>query len=227
MQEQFSNNLHIFIGPTLNGFDTQIENPPDTAIWHPPVKRNDINYLSQRNKPSTIIIVDGYFHNYLAVGHKEIREAIKMGWEIWGLSSMGAIRAAEMISLGMKGYGSVYKHFLADPDFKDDEVTLLHGTEKPFIPISEPLIHIRYALKHLVMNKQISIKEQKKIVRVLSSIWYGDRTLYLLKELLKKETKFNKEVNIDNFLSGFEKFRVKSIDFINFMRNKIWLNEKF
>lgn len=224
MQAQFSNNLHIFIGPTLNGYDTQIENPPGTAVWYPPVKRNDINYLSQKEAPSTIVIVDGYFHNYLAVGHKEIREAIKLGWKIWGLSSMGAIRAAEMVSLGMKGYGAVYKHFVTDPDFKDDEVTLLHSPEKPFIPISEPLIHIRYALDYLVMSKQITIKEQKKIVRLLSSMWYGDRTLYLLRELLKSETKFNEKADIDDFLSGFEKFRVKSIDFISFMRSKIWLN---
>ncbi|WP_425300876.1 TfuA-like protein, partial [Nocardia wallacei] len=33
----------------------------------------------------------------------EIREALEAGWSVWGLSSMGAIRAAEMRLLGMRG----------------------------------------------------------------------------------------------------------------------------
>jgi hypothetical protein len=220
MQLLYSNNLHIYIGPTLCGMEEQVKKSGNKFFWHPPIKRNDINHLVATQKPSSVLIADGYFHNSLAVGHREIREAIKAGWEIWGVSSMGAIRAAEMISSGMKGYGLVYKHFVEDPDFRDDEVTLLHGIIKPFIPVSEPLIHIRYSLNQLRSTNQITTREQNRIINILSSMWYGDRTLYLLKELLKTETKFTDEKVIEKFISGFDKFRIKSIDFINFINEK-------
>jgi hypothetical protein len=220
MQPPYSNNLHIFIGPTLCGIENQLKKSGTKFFWHPPVKRNDIKQLMQIHKPSVILIVDGYFHNSLAVGHAEIREAIKASWEIWGVSSMGAIRASEMISSGMKGYGIVYNHYIEDPDFRDDEVTLLHGIKKPFHPVSEPLIHIRYSLNQLRSTNQITTREQNRIINILSSMWYGDRTLYLLKELLKSETKFTDEKAIEKFISGFDKFRIKSIDFINFINEK-------
>jgi hypothetical protein len=220
MQPPYSNKLHIFIGPTLNGFEQQVKRSTDKFAWHAPIKRDDINHLMATQKPTSILIVDGYFHNCLAVGHREIREAIKAGWDIWGVSSMGAIRAAEMISLGMKGYGLVFKHFVEDPDFRDDEVTLLHGIKKPYHPVSEPLIHIRYSLNKLRSTNQITTREQNRIINILSSMWYGDRTLYLLKELLKSETKFTDEKAIENFISGFDKFRIKSTDFLNFINEK-------
>jgi hypothetical protein len=224
MRPPYSNNIHIFIGPTLSGFERRLKDVANDIIWHPPVKRNDINFLCQTNQPATIVVVDGYFHTCLAVSHKEIREAIKAGWVVWGISSMGAIRASEMILLGMKGYGVVYNHFVNDKDFRDDEVALLHGFAKPFIPISEPLIHIRYFLNYIQEAKQITTKEKNKIIRVLSSIWYGDRTLYLLKELLIAKTGFSDEKSIDGLIADFQKFRVKSIDFIDFMTSKIWLS---
>ncbi len=226
MQPEYSNNLHLFIGPTLSGFENKMPGLLDQARWHPPVKRNDIRNLLRTHPPSVIVLVDGYFHNCLAVGHKEIREAIRGGWVIWGISSMGAIRASEMIRLGMKGYGLVYNHFLEDPDFRDDEVSMLHGKEKPYTLISEPLIHIRYSLDHLLKTKQVTLQEKNKIVGILASNWYGDRTLFFLKELLKNETKFNDEVPLDNFLAGFDQFRVKSADFVNFMTRKIWESAK-
>jgi hypothetical protein len=226
MQLPHSNNLHIFIGPTLYGVVHRLKKPVNKFTWHPPVKRNDIKQLMQSVKPSVAIIVDGYFHNSLAVGHAEIREAIKAGWVIWGLSSMGAIRASEMISLGMKGYGLVYKRYVDDPDFRDDEVALLHGINKPFTPVSEPLIHIRYFLNHLRSAKLIRSKEENKILKKLSSMWYGDRTLFYLKELLKSETGFNNEKELNNYFSNFDKFRIKSIDFTKFIEMQPWENKE-
>jgi hypothetical protein len=222
MQQPHSDSLHIFIGPTLYGVEDRINKPGEKFVWHPPVKRNDIKQLMQTKKPSVVVIVDGYFHNSLAVGHAEIGDAIKAGWVIWGTSSMGAIRAAEMINQGMKGYGLVYNHFAEDPDFRDDEVTLLHGKKKPFAPVSEPLIHIRYFLDHLQAANKITAGEKNKIIKALYSIWYGDRTLYYLKELLKSETGFNDEDCINKLFSAFDKFRIKSTDFINFISEKIW-----
>jgi len=75
---------------------------------------------------------------------------------------MGAIRASEMIPAGMKGYGLVFNHFANDPDFRDDEIALLHEVKNPYTPVSKPLIHIRYFLDHLLNERQITIREKIK-----------------------------------------------------------------
>ena len=98
----------------------------------PPVRRLDVAKLTAtERRPGTLVIVDGLFHDTLAVGHAEIREAMRRGWRVWGLSSMGAIRAREMAPLGMKGFGRVFERFEAEADFQDDEVALLHEPRPP------------------------------------------------------------------------------------------------
>ena len=72
---------------------------------------------------------------------------------MWGLSSMGAIRAREMAHLGMRGYGSVYAPFATEGDFQDDEVALLHEPNAPYRPVSEPLVHLREAVAHLASER--------------------------------------------------------------------------
>jgi hypothetical protein len=222
MRRKSSNEIHIFIGPTLFQFEDRV-NDIENLIWHPPVKRNDINKLTFKKQPSTIVIADGLFHNCLSVGHREIREAIKKGWNIWGVSSIGAIRASEMYLLGMKGYGHVFENYMRNEYFRDDEVTVLHSISKPYTSISEPLIHIRLFLTQLEDDHLISSSERKSILKILSSNWYGDRTLYHLRELLVNISSCKNEAIINSYFFDFNRFRVKSIDFINFINNKIWL----
>ena len=115
----------------------------------PPAKRGDVAAVTRTRRPGVLVLVDGVFQNALSVGHAELREALNLGWEVWGLSSMGAIRAREMHVLGMRGWGRVFETFMAPGDFQDDEVALLHGAEKPYVALSEPLIHLRAATAHL------------------------------------------------------------------------------
>src|SRR5207248_10056382 len=94
-------NTIIFAGPTLLG----VPEPQLSVLRRmqilPPVKRGSVEAIVGSSDPGTMIIVDGQFHQCLSVGHVEIRVALKTGWEVWGLSSMGAIRAYEMRDLGM------------------------------------------------------------------------------------------------------------------------------
>src|SRR5580700_6059608 len=131
---------HLFVGPTL------ASSPRARLLTkgfrlHRPIRRHDIDaLLAERRQPGIVVIVDGVFHDTLAVGHAEIRTALGLGWRIWGLSSMGAIRAREMSSLGMRGFGRVFERFMAEEDFQDDEVALLHEPNAPYRPVSEPLV---------------------------------------------------------------------------------------
>jgi hypothetical protein len=139
--------IFLFAGPTL-------ARSPHARVLvrgvsvRSPVKRGDVErlveaYPASRGRPGVIVLADGLFHDTLAVGHAELRAALRAGWRLWGLSSMGAIRAHEMAPLGMRGFGRVYERFQAEPDFQDDEVALLHGPAPEYRTLSEPLVHLR------------------------------------------------------------------------------------
>src|SRR6476646_3732865 len=98
---------------------------------------------------------------------------------------MGAIRACEMKHMGMRGYGEVYEGFCRDAEFRDDEVALAHGADAPYVALSEPLIHIRRWLDELVKTRLLKASQQRRLLDELMSMWYGDRTLSLAREITR------------------------------------------
>lgn len=186
-----------------------------------PVKRGDVDRLVSTRRPGVIAIVDGQFHQCLSVGHAEIRGAIARGWQVWGLSSMGAIRACEMKHMGMRGYGEVYQWFCRDDDFRDDEVALTHGPNPPYVALSEPLIHLRVWLQELVKLRLLSLGQEKRLLKELMSMWFGERTLSRARDLVLSVIPDGAE-ELDKTLAGFDRFRLKSHDLSGFLTQQPW-----
>ncbi|MBF7142542.1 MULTISPECIES: TfuA-like protein [Pseudomonas] len=213
--------LHIFVGPTASGMEQALSELSEVVV-HPPAKRGDIQALvGQHRVTGNIAIVDGTFHSFPSVGHIEIRKAIHKGWRIWGLSSMGAIRASEMRLLGMQGHGAVYGQYCDDPEFDDDEVTLIHEIDAPYRAMSEPLIHIRGFVSALERQQHISTDNAQSIIKDLKERWYAERTLSRLKKLLQDTGEMTSQ-EINQALSGFREFRVKSHDLKSFLASRCW-----
>jgi hypothetical protein len=173
-----------------------------------------------RKKPGTIVVVDGVFHDSLAVGHAEIRSALERGWRVWGLASMGAIRAREMAHLGMRGFGRVFEHFCREGDFQDDEVALLHEPAAPYRPVSEPLVHLRAAVHHLVACGLVGEADGRAVTADLKARWYGERTRgraerALLERVGGPESAAGRRVREE--LADFARFRWKTIDLEMFL----------
>lgn len=209
----------VFAGPTLFGIDNSLLESHDYTITAP-VKRGDIERLVNECTPATIAIVDGVFHAHPAVGHAEILEAMAAGWRVWGLSSMGAIRACEMCELGMLGFGEVYRRFATDPNFSDDEVTLVHQMDSPFIALSEPLIHIRYFLDSMTQQNIIPAIASQKTISHMKNMWYGQRTLSQLKITLGSQGV--NPAHVELALENFQDYRLKTLDLENFLKLKPW-----
>jgi len=197
--------LTLYVGPTAYGLQL-----PGGIDVRPPVRRGDLRDLVRTTGPGTVAIADGTFHAYPSVGHAEIREALDAGWTVWGLCSMGAIRAAEMRHLGMRGFGAVYERYAGCDDFDDDEVALVHQEEAPFRPLSEPLIHIREFLLSL------ELPEHDRILKSLKQRWYAERTLEALRELLRETGQ------TDRSMAGFDAFRLKRSDLVRFLAERPW-----
>jgi hypothetical protein len=200
----------IFAGPSLTPPAVQLINEKGYALL-PPIKRGDLVTLLDNGFRGRVVIADGVFQQVLAVGHREIMNAIAGGCEVYGVSSMGAIRAFELRNSGMHGFGKVYSLFFEFEDFMDDEVALLFGATPPYRVMSEPLVHFRECINYLVIQEKISQRMGQAIIGRMKELYFGERTLLFFKELILAHT----GRHLTDLINNFESFRCKCSDLLN------------
>ena len=200
----------IFAGPSLTPSAVQLINEKGYALL-PPIKRGDLVTLLDNGFRGRVVIADGVFQQVLSVGHREIMNAIAGGCEVYGVSSMGAIRAFELRNSGMRGYGKVYSLFFEFEDFMDDEVALLFGATPPYRVMSEPLVHFRECINYLVIQEKISQRTGQAIIGKMKELYFGERTILFFKELILAHT----GRHLTELINNFESFRCKCSDLLN------------
>ncbi|SRR5258706_3227252 len=214
---------YMFAGPTLLSVPSELIGDHCIEIC-PPARRGDIARLVERHGPAHIALVDGTFHSYPSVGHAEILNALRCGWKVVGLCSMGAIRACEMRTLGMRGFGRIYRQFVEDEEFADDEVALLHSSDPPYAPISEPLVHIRAFIRHLVDQNLLGQGNGARVISTMKERWYGYRTLAKLRTLLVSEMNQVDSASLAREIASFDRFQLKTHDLVEFIAKRAWVN---
>lgn len=167
-----SSGLYVFLGPTL----PRAEAARDLdAAYLPPVAQGDIIRLCAR-KPRAIGIVDGFFENIPSVWHKEILHAIDQGVAVFGASSMGALRAAELHPFGMIGVGAIFEAFRDGRLEDDDEVAVIHGpVELGYPSLSEAMVNIRRTLADAVADDVIPAATAALLEGIAKALPYRDR----------------------------------------------------
>ncbi len=132
----------VFAGPSL----PSVVASPAGMQMRPPARRGDV-YRALRDRPRTVVLIDGEFHGSPAVWHRELLDAIAEGTSVIGASSMGALRAAELHGLGMIGCGRIFEAFRDGEINDDDEVALVYGPPHLGYPaLSEPMVNLRATL---------------------------------------------------------------------------------
>src|SRR5262245_22379019 len=106
----------VFLGPSL---PRQAAAKILQADFRPPIRRGD---LADVGDGQVVGIIDGQFDQSLSVSPREVLLAVKRGVLLFGSSSMGALRAAEVP--GMAGIGHIYQLFRDERIVDDDEVAL-------------------------------------------------------------------------------------------------------
>lgn len=163
----------IFCGPTLTEAETRFY--PDLTLL-PPVARGDL-YAATLARPRAIGIVDGYFDGQPAVLHKEVLWALSQGIAVFGAASMGALRAAELHSFGMRGVGRIFNDYRDGILTDDDEVALIHGpAETGYVHLSEPMVNIRATVSHAWRQGILDLATAERVVASAKSLFYQDRT---------------------------------------------------
>ena len=143
------------------------------VIYKRPIKRGDIG-LAIKEHPDIIGIIDGVFHQNSAVAHREILKAINEGITVVGASSMGALRASELDTLGMKGIGYVYEQYSTGNVTSDDDVAVMLDSET-LEQLSEPLINMEYTFTKAVEKNIITSKQKEELLSIAKSTFYPKR----------------------------------------------------
>ena len=114
----------------------------------PPARRGDVERLRDERPPGRLLIVDGLFGSALAITPTECRQLLEAGWQLYGCSSMGALRASELWSVGMQGLGEVYAMLRSGVICDDTEVAVAYHPDD-MIEITLSLVHLRGMLRAL------------------------------------------------------------------------------
>jgi hypothetical protein len=163
----------VFVGPTL---ERNVARAVLDARYLPPASQGDV-YRAAREKPFCIGIIDGYFERVPAVWHKEILWAMAQGIHVFGAASMGALRAAELASYGMRGVGRVFRAFHTGELEDDDEVAIAHGEESTgYRVMSEAMVNIRATLRSAVAAGIVDESVAGRCRDLAKGFFYPDRT---------------------------------------------------
>ncbi len=163
----------VFLGPSLPLAAAEREL---AATYLPPVAEGDL-YRAALTQPAAIGIIDGYFEIIPAVWHKEILYALKQGIHVFGASSMGALRGAELAAFGMEGVGSIFEAFRDGRLEDDDEVAVQHGPAELGYPvISEAMVNIRRTLADAAAAGVIGAATQAALESRAKGLLYRERS---------------------------------------------------
>jgi len=163
----------LFTGPTLAGAAPAAL---EGFVLQPPAAQGDV-YRAARRGPRVIALVDGYFHGVPSVWHKEILWAMAAGIHVFGAASMGALRAAELHSYGMRGVGRIFAAYRDGTLIDDDEVAVAHGpAELGFPPVSEPMVNVRATLDRAVAEGVLDNAAAARLAAVAKAQYYAERT---------------------------------------------------
>jgi hypothetical protein len=186
-----SDQIFIFTGPTL---PPEIARRHLDAIYLPPVKLGDVYRISELYQPRIIGSIDGSFNQAPAVWHKEIHHAMSQGTTVFGASSMGALRAAEMDQLGMIGCGKIYQAyqsgvlppFIDEPFEDDDEVAVIHSpAELGYLAASDAMVNIRFSLAKAMQHDVIDRATCHQLISIAKKLFYPERNYASILEISK------------------------------------------
>ncbi len=174
----------VFAGPSLPSHARPLDSRLD---WRPPAIAGDA-LEAMEARPRAVVLIDGLFDEWPAIRHKELLTLIAEGVLVFGGASMGALRAAELHTLGMIGVGRVFDAYRRGLIDGDDEVAVLHGPAAfGWSALTEPLVNVRATLLRAVRRGVVPAPQARALLRAARSIFYKHRTWPTVLEAAAKD----------------------------------------
>lgn len=195
----------IFVGPSLHGVTAR----PSEIDFLPPATQGDLIRAVARGA-RRIGLIDGYFGTCASVWHKEILYALSIGCQVWGASSMGALRAAECQGFGMRPVGAIAWQFASGELEDDAEVALVHApAEADYIPFTEALVDARPTIGAMLASGAIDRSECSNLINAARFLHFAERTVEAIAKLAADTPGRQRELEM---LYEAHRVRAKQID---------------
>lgn len=170
----------VFLGPSLPLRDARAH--LDADYW-PPARQGDV-FRALESRPRAIVLIDGVFESVPSVWHHELVAAHRAGVALFGASSMGALRAAELPGL-VTPLGEIARRYARGEWNDDAAVALLHGdAESGYRPLTVPWVNAWAAAQAARRAGLLSAREARELCRVAAQLFYQHRTWAALTEAL-------------------------------------------
>ena len=154
-----------FLGPSLPAREVK------GVRLLPPARQGDV-WRALRLRPRAIALIDGVFEAQPSVWHREILDALDAAVPVVGGASMGALRAAELCTLGMTGAGRIFRWYRDGIVIDDAEVAVLHAdAEHGYRALTVPLVNVRWSAQRWLPRR-----EAEDLIEASSRIFYQERT---------------------------------------------------
>ena len=208
----------LYAGPSLSNVDQQLLTG---LTLRGPCKQSDLFADIHNDEISSIIIADGLYKTIPAPWHKEILFAIENKKRVIGVSSIGALRAAELSDFGMIGFGKVYQYFC--DDLRDDsDVALLHHHESHgWTPTTMAFVDLFFHIRGCVDQGLIAQHHHNQILHDIRTCNYEYRTPPAVSTILQN---YVSSIEAKQILESFSS--QKSRDLSNLLTDKKYLELK-
>ncbi|MBF5044822.1 hypothetical protein FGE12_20655 [Aggregicoccus sp. 17bor-14] len=164
--------LVVFVGPSLSADEVRALGP---CTLRPPARQGDV-WRALALEPRALVLLDGVFEAQPSVWHHELLAALEAGVAVFGGSSMGALRAAELSAHGMVGVGDIYEGFRSGRLVDDAEVALLHAdAEHGYRALTVPLVNVRHNAARAQAARVLDGREARGLVEAGAELFYQER----------------------------------------------------
>ncbi len=199
----------VYGGPSLSEVSLDLRNRLEIR---PPVKRGDIlTLMSGTEKQRPVLILDGLFGASLAVTPAECRDAINQGWPLIGASSMGALRAADLWSVGMIGIGNIFLLYRLGVLVSDADVAVAYDSET-YEELTVSMVHLRSVLKEMEAQGAIDSLFSRKVILKSRGIPWFERYSELILKIMKDLKANEDQCEVFSSLIRDHRFHPKKVD---------------
>ncbi|MFB7594667.1 TfuA-like protein [Streptomyces sp. NPDC056160] len=175
--------IHVFVGPTLPRSHPMLSAPGVRP--GPPIGHGDL-FDPAIGSSDTVLIIDGVYHQAPALRHKEILGAMERGVRVVGAASIGALRAAELSTYGMRGVGSIYAAYASGRITGDDEVAVGQAPDGDWTALTWPLVNLRHMLELAQAAGLFGSERATELFTALGAVYYPQRTTAAVRAVCRR-----------------------------------------
>jgi hypothetical protein len=179
----------IFGGPSV---DKKLKKRFPEFTFKSPAQQGDIYQLVEACNVDQIVLLDGYYKTVPAVWHKEIIYALDNNIRVAGAASLGALRAVELESFGMRGYGRIFKWYQTGILTRDPDVAVLHtDASDDYRTLTIPVVNVLATLKD--SRRKIDDSVIIRAIKITRSVFFEHRTMAVLLKVISCSTLDDKD----------------------------------